>query len=119
MALCGVVLAFSHNASGSSMNLGIPSGAGAGALYVSHLTGMANGDIHLRSNNTFGSLPTAGLNYNGTDATMNLGAGREIITVPSPRGKPVGVGVPDGGATVMLLGAALTVLGIARRSLMN
>jgi hypothetical protein len=32
---------------------------------------------------------------------------------------PGGVGVPDGGATVMLLGAALGALGMARRFLMS
>jgi hypothetical protein len=31
--------------------------------------------------------------------------------------EPAGVGVPDGGTTVMLLGAALGALGMARRFL--
>jgi hypothetical protein len=50
-----------------------------------------------------------------------------IITIPATGGGRAlsiwklfgpGVGVPDGGATVMLLGAALCVLGVARRFLM-
>jgi len=52
-----------------------------------------------------------------------------IITIPATAGGyglsgwtlfgPGGQGVPDGGTTAMLLGAALSVLGMARRYIMN
>jgi len=42
---------------------------------------------------------------------------RETITIPSVGGIPGSGTVPDGGITAMLLGAALGVLGIARRYL--
>jgi hypothetical protein len=165
-AFCGVMLAFGHNASALSIGdthelgcvwPGVPSG---NALYVNHLIGMAlgtidiaNGQIYHRSNNAFGSLPTAVFDHNGTGTTVNLGAGglytylfatyaggllgsevwyvgnlSGIITIPVIGG---GCGlsgwtlfatrgaVPDGGTTVMLLGAALGVLGLARRFLMS
>ncbi len=162
-AFCAVMLAFGHNASALSIGdthelgyvwPGVPSG---NALYVNHLIGMAlgtidtaNGQIYHRSNNTFGSLPTAVVDHNGTGTTINLGAGglytylfatyaggllgsevwyvgnlSGIITIPAFGG---GCGlsgwtlfgtpaVPDGGATVMLLGVAIGALGMARRVL--
>lgn len=54
---------------------------------------------------------------------MNRGhalGSRERIMVPVPGGVPKpgsGSGVPDGGITAMLLGAALGALGIAKRYL--
>jgi hypothetical protein len=169
-AFCAVMLAFSHNASaltiGDTQELGfvefgIPSGDDARTAYVNHLIGMALGstDVALgqtftRSNNDFGSLPTAVFALNGTGTTIDLGSGlysylfakydgpnygaevwyvgnlSGIITIPAtgggyglsgwtlfgPGGTP---GVPDGGTTVMLLGAALGALGIARRYIMS
>jgi hypothetical protein len=176
-AVCAATLAFSHNASaltiGDSQELGkvffgIPSGNDARTNYVNHLVGMALGttDAALgqtfeRSNNDFGSLPTAVFALNGSPdpdvdfTTIDLGtglysylfakydgpnAGSEvwfvgnlsgIITIPNfglLPGQNYGLsgwtlfgpganGVPDGGATVMLLGAALGSLGMARRFL--
>ncbi|HEU5238609.1 MAG TPA: VPDSG-CTERM sorting domain-containing protein, partial [Pyrinomonadaceae bacterium] len=129
--------------------------------YVNHLIGMALGttdqafgQTFFRSNNAFGSLPTAVLagHVNGTSTSINLGAGglytylfakydgpnygSEVwyvgdlsgtITIPGSAGGyglsgwtlfgPGTPGVPDGGTTVMLLGAALGALGMARRYL--
>ena len=163
-AFCAVMLAFGHNASALSIGdtrelgyvwPGVPSG---NALYVNHLIGMAlgtidiaNGQIYHRSNNAFGSLPTAVFDHNGTGTTINLGAGglytylfatyaggllgsevwyvgnlSGIITIPAIGGGCLLSGwtlfarpgaVPDGGTTVMLLGAALGALGMARRVL--
>src|SRR6267143_5771394 len=157
-AFCAVMLAFVHNASALSIGdthelgsvwPGVPSG---NALYVNHLIGMAlgtintaNGQIYHRSNNAFGSLPTAVFNHNGTGTTINLGAGglytyllatyaggllgsevwyvgnlSGIIKIPAIGGGcglsgwtlfGTGGAVPDGGTTIMLLGASLGVLG--------
>jgi hypothetical protein len=164
-AFCAVMLAFGQNASALSIGdthelgyvwPGVPSG---NALYVNHLIGMAlgtidtaNGQIYHRSNNAFGSLPTAVFDHSGTGTTVNLGGGglytylfatyaggllgsevwyvgnlSGIITIPAIGGGCLlsgwtlfsNQGVPDGGTTVMLLGAALCVLGIARRFLMS
>ena len=174
-AFCAVMLAFSHNASaltiGDTQELGfvqfgIPSGDDFRTTYVNHLIGMAlgtndfaDGQHYFRSNNNFGSLPTAVFALNGTSTTIDLGSGlysylfakydgpnagsevwyvgnlSGIITIPAfglTPGQHYGLsgwtlfgpgtpppGVPDGGTTVMLLGAALGALGMARRFLMS
>jgi hypothetical protein len=175
MVLCAVTLAFSHNAKaltiGDNQELGkiffgIPSGDADRTAYTNHLIGMALGtqdnalgQHFIRSNNSFGALPTAVFALNGTGTTVNLGTGHlysylfakydgpnggvevwyvgnlsGIITIPGvgfpkrPGGQGYGLsgwtlfgpgqqGVPDGGTTVMLLGAALGSLGMARRFL--
>ena len=163
---CAVTLAFSHNASALAINdnqeLGrVQNGIDSDRLiYINHLidmslgtTGSANGQTYLRSNNNFGSLPTAVLagSVSGTITTIDLGTGLYSylfakygnpsgnsvvwyvgnlsgnITIPGAWGRyalsgwtlfgPGGGQVPDGGATVMLLGAALGALGIVRRYL--
>ena len=162
---CTVTLAFSHNASaltiGDNQELGrVQNGIDSDRLiYINHLIGMslgttgsANGQTYLRSNNNFGSLPTAVLAgaVSGTSTTIDLGTGLYSylfakynnasagsvvwyvgnlsgnITIPGNwSGKALsgwtlfgpGGQVPDGGATVMLLGAALGALGMVRRYL--
>jgi len=162
------MLAFAHNTSaltiGDTQELGyvwpgVPSGNAQRTIYVNHLVGMAlgsldvaNGQISYRSNNAFGSLPTAVWALNGTGTKVNLGGGglytylfarydgsifgaevwyvgnlSGIITIPAIGGGcrlvewtlvgPGVSGVPDGGTTAMLLGAALGALGMARRVL--
>ena len=175
-AFCAVMLAFSTNASaltiGDNQELGkvffgIPSGDDARTNYVNHLIGMALGSTDsalgqtfIRSNNTFGTLPTAIFALNGTSTTIDLGTGVysylfakydgpnggvEVwfvgnlsgnVTIPAFGFGPPGTtkyglsgwtlfgpgtppGVPDGGTTVMLLGAALGALGMARRYIMS
>jgi len=171
-AFCAVMLAFSTNASaltiGDSQELGfvdpgLPASDANRTLFVNTMIGLAlGGSTHViigphdnlitRSNNDFGSLPTAVFALNGSTTTIDLGTGlysylyakydgpnfgaevwyvgnlSGIITIPATGGGyglsgwtlfgPGGVQVPDGGATVMLLGAALSVLGLARRFLM-
>jgi hypothetical protein len=91
--LCAAMLAFSHNASALSLNVGdshelgflwpgVPSGNQDRVTYVNHLVGMAlgaidiaNGQIYFRSNNAFNSLPTATWALNGTGTNINLGGG--------------------------------------------
>ena len=91
MVLCAAMLAFGHNASalsvGDSHELGflwpgIQISNQNNTTYVNHLIGMAlgatdiaNGQIYFRSNNTFGSLPSAVWALNGTGTSINLGAG--------------------------------------------
>jgi hypothetical protein len=172
-AFCAVMLAFSHNASAVTaltigdghelgfVRFGIPSGDDFRTTYVNHLIGMAlgtadsaDGQTYTRSNNNFGSLPTAVFALNGTGTTIDLGTGlysyllakydgpnygsevwyvgnlSGIITIPALGGRyglsgwtlfgpGTPPGVPDGGTTVMLLGAALGALGIARRYIMS
>jgi hypothetical protein len=125
-AIAGALLTFSSSARAVTIgeghefgfvNFGIHSGDSDRLTYVNHLAGMA-----LRSDETANgqyfrsdtSTPHAVL----TDHRNGWNAGsREIVTIPTIGGGPGGVGgaVPDGGITVMLLGAALGALGIARR----
>jgi hypothetical protein len=117
-ALVGALLTFSDSASA----LTIRDAHELGSTYVNHLVGMAlssdeiaNGQ-YFRSSN---SMPQAVL----TDQINGLNAGGQsaIITAPGPGGGggPGPAGVPDGGITAMLLGAALGALGMARRYLMS
>ena len=110
---------------------------------------VGNGQVYFRSNNAFNSLPTATRLLNGNGRTIYLRGGglytylfatysgygsevwyigdmRGVFTIPLIAGGGyltgwtlIGVGVPDGGITVMLLGAALAVLALARRFLMR
>src|SRR5258708_7101608 len=66
------------------VNFGIPSGDSDRLTYVNHLIGMAlgtadnaDGQTYFRSNNAFGSLPTAVLGnlVDGTGTTINFGSG--------------------------------------------
>jgi hypothetical protein len=169
-AFCAVMLALSTNASaltiGDAQELGfvqfgIPSGDDARTTYVNHLIGMAlgssdsaDGQTYFRSNNSFGSLPTAVFALNGIGTTIDLGTGlysyllakydgpnygsevwyvgdlSGIITIPALGGRyglsgwtlfgpGTPPGVPDGGTTIMLLGAALGAFGMARSFIMS
>jgi protein with PEP-CTERM/exosortase system signal len=89
-AVCAAMLAFSHNANALTIgdahelgfvNFGIPSGDQDRTNYVNHLIGMGlgtqddfSGQHFTRSNNNFGSLPTAVFHHNGTGTSINLGA---------------------------------------------
>jgi hypothetical protein len=96
---------FSHNGTGTSIDLGPTAGvyqylfakydgpnAGSEVWYVGNLSGII----------TIPAFGLAGQHYGLSGWTLFTGGG---------------VGVPDGGTTVMLLGAGLAVLGIARRFL--
>jgi VPDSG-CTERM motif len=92
-AFCAAVFAFNPNARALTIGddhelgfvqFGIPSGDSDRLTYVNHLVGMAlgghdfaDGQEYFRSNNSFGSLPTAVLagHVNGTSTSINLGAG--------------------------------------------
>jgi len=90
-AVCAAFFALNHNACalsvGDSHELGFlwpgaPISNQNNTTYVNHLIGMAlgafdiaNNQIYLRSNNDFGSLPSAVLALNGTGTSVNLGAG--------------------------------------------
>ena len=125
-AIAGALLTFSSSARAVTIgeghefgfvNFGIHSGDGDRLTYVNHLAGMAlrsdetaNGQYFRSDTSTPQALVTDHRN------AWNAGS-RETITIPIIGGGPGGVGgaVPDGGITVMLLGAALGALGIARR----
>jgi hypothetical protein len=90
-AVCAAMLAFSPNANALTIgdtheigfvDFGIPSGDQDRTDYVNHLIGMGlgtqddfGGQHFTRSNNSFGSLPTAVFALNGTSTSINLGAG--------------------------------------------
>jgi hypothetical protein len=179
-AVCAVMLAFTDNASADAtlgfipdthvvgtISPGAPASPDAVKDYVNFMIGLGCGQsvAHdfgqpegvqtvFRSNNTFGSLPTASgvgaksgtgttidLNVLGTFTYLfakydgqnddsfvwNISDLTGVITIPGfgPKGKGLSgwilfgpTSVPDGGATVMLLGAALGALGLVRRYLM-
>jgi hypothetical protein len=89
-AFCAALFAFNPNAHALTIGdghelgfveFGIPSGDQDRTNYVNHLIGMALGTTEqalgqtfTRSNNSFGSLPTAVFALNGTGTSVNLGA---------------------------------------------
>jgi hypothetical protein len=109
--------------------------------------GVFMNQVFNRSTNNFGALPTAVFALNGTGINIPLGTGLYSYLFAQYNGASYvwyvgnlsgnvqipfvaagllmgwtlfsagGQGVPDGGTTVMLLGAALCALGIARRFL--
>ncbi len=111
--LAGAFLTFSASAYAFSIrDVGASAGSSDESTYVNHLAGMA---VRSEERANVWSLRPDNLSTQMTD--RNTAGSREIITIPSPGGGPGGVGggVPDGGTTVMLLGAALGALGMARR----
>ena len=100
-----------------SVQFGAASRHSDGSTYVNHLISLA---IRGDSNQYF---RTETLTPRVASDRMNVqtaGGLHERTTVPLPGGLPgSGTGVPDGGTTVMLLGAALGALGIARRYVMS
>ena len=94
-AFCAVMLAFSHNASALTIgdlqelgfvDPGLPAGDANRTLFVNTMIGLAlNGSTHViigphdnlitRSNNDFGTLPTAVFALNGNTTTIDLGTG--------------------------------------------
>lgn len=100
------------------VQVGASSRQSDGSTYVNNLIGMALRSNEMANEQHFHSVnprPNAVL-FDHMNTWQALG-GREIITVPMPGGGPGPSGVPDGGITAMLLGAALGALGIARRYL--
>jgi hypothetical protein len=108
--------------------------------------GLFMNQVFTRSTNNFGALPTAVFAVNGTGTNIPLGTGLYSYLFAQYSGMSYiwyvgnlsgnvqiplvtaggllqgwtlfsGQGVPDGGTTVMLLGAALCALGMARRFL--
>jgi len=114
-----------------------------GLGHSTHVIVNGHDNLVTRSNHAFHPLPTAVFALTGHGRTIDLGTGlysylfakynfgAEVWDVRDLSGIihiPAGVSlwklfgpgvtqVPDGGATVMLLGAAITVLGTARRFL--
>ena len=118
-ALAGASLMFSNSAQAFSIRDADASlGHRGRSTYLNHLidlTGLAvrsdqrsNEQYFRPSNSTRQALLTDGIN------SRNTASPGEIITTPIIGGVPGGT-VPDGGTTAMLLGAALSVLGMARR----
>jgi len=95
MALCGVMVASSHDAAAFGLQMGDShevgclwpgvqkkSGDQKRATYVNHLLGMslgainfANGQVYFRSNQAFTSLPAATQASNGGGRVISLGTG--------------------------------------------
>jgi hypothetical protein len=101
-ALAGALLTFSNSASAFSIrDAGMSSGYSEERVNV----------LYLRPDNS--RLQAVLTDH--TNAHNAIGS-RETITAPTLGGVPgKGTGVPDGGMTAMLLGGALSLLGVARR----
>jgi hypothetical protein len=125
------VVAFSQNVRGLTIggsdelgfaNFGIPSGDPHRLTYVNHLIGMSR----VTEEGVNHATPRAVDNHVNSGQAGDL---RRVIQVSrpaivprlsiTPPGGAGGKGVPDGGITAMLLGAALGALGIARRFAMK
>ena len=93
--------------------------AGPGGLYSDangSIAGNAPHNPFLQSGATF-TIGLTGVTANTTvtGVALSFGTTPGLIEVPGvPSGGP-GVGVPDGGATVVLLGLGLMLLGVTRR----
>lgn len=126
-ALIAALLMFADKASAVSIRdahefglakFGASSRYSDGSTYVNHLIAMAPRNNE-RSN---GQYFASGNSLHHVVLPDHMNAGRSVgaITIPQPGGVPgKGTGVPDGGTTAMLLGAALGALGIARRYIRN
>ena len=104
-----------------------------GSLPTASATGAVSGTgttIDLNALGTFTYLFAKYDGQNDNSLVWNIAGLTGVLTIPAfgPLGYglsgwilfgPTGTGVPDGGATVMLLGAALGALGIARRYLIG
>jgi len=116
-ALAAALLAFSDSANALSIrDAGAFSRNIDRSAYVNHLAGMAvrsderaNGPYFRSDTSTRHAVPPDHIKIS------NAGGRIEMITGPLPGGGPQGV--PDGGITAMLLGAAFGALGVARRYL--
>jgi protein with PEP-CTERM/exosortase system signal len=116
--LAGALLTFSPSARAVTLQIGDAHELGLvnndGSSYVNRL---------IRMHNDFDRTPQAVLADNVNNGYA--GATREVMTIREPaiigRVPPGGTGtpVPDGGTTAILLGAALSVLGIVRRYMMS
>jgi hypothetical protein len=121
-AIAGALFTFSQSADAFALQIGDSHELGLAnddrSSYAHHLIGM---------HNDFNRTPEAVLADHVNSGYA--GAVREVMTIRqsgSQSGSPIigkapprGTGVPDGGTTAMLLGTALSVLGIARRYLMS
>jgi protein with PEP-CTERM/exosortase system signal len=131
-AVVSALLMFSNRASAISIRdarelplprAGTPSRYSDGSTYTDNLIDMAlrsneraNGE-YFRSNSSTKRAILLG-HMNPSNGVRRV----EFIRVPGLSGFPrpgSGTGVPDGGITAMLLGAALSVLGMARRYMMS
>jgi hypothetical protein len=125
-AIAGALLTFSSSARAVTIgeghefgfvNFGIHSIDGDRLTYVNRLANMAvRGDEGANGHYLRPATPISRAVVTDHRNGWNAGS-REIVTVPIIGGAPGGLGgrVPDGGITVMLLGAGLGALGIARR----
>lgn len=117
-AIAGALFTFSQSANAFALQIG-----------DSHELGLANNDRssyahHLIAmHNDFNRTPEAVLadhvNSGYAGAVRKVMTIRQSATPIIGKAPPRGTGVPDGGTTAMLLGTALSVLGIARRYLMS
>ena len=117
-ALAGALLIFGNSASAFTIrDASASSGSSDTSTFVNHLAGMA---VRNDERSNVWSLRPDNSRHQAVLIdrmnSRNTAGSREIITTPTLGGVPgSGTGVPDGGTTVMLLGAALSALGVARR----
>ena len=126
--LIGMALGTSDKANGQTY---FRSNYSFGQLPQAVMAGRVSGIIPIINLGAGGLYTYLFAQYIGTNSRSEVwyvGDLHGIITIPALYGSNVllgwtlfgtGQGVPDGGTTVMLLGAALGVLGVARRYLMN
>ncbi|HET6888719.1 MAG TPA: hypothetical protein VFH87_12445 [Candidatus Udaeobacter sp.] len=118
-ALVAALLTFAGKASAVSIRdaheFGASSRHSDGSTYINNLIGMTLRSHEMANRQYFGS-DTSTPRVLVIDRALH---NRETITSPSIGGvRPPGSGaVPDGGITAMLLGGALSALGMARRYL--
>lgn len=111
-ALAGALLMFSHSAQALSIRDADASlGDRSRSTYVNHLTDLAfRSDEGSSGQYLSPRSPTHRARSTERIEARNTSGRGPIIGGAPPKGT-----VPDGGTTAMLLGAALSVLGVARR----
>ncbi len=138
-AVCAVMLAFTNNAN-ADITLGffpdthvVGTISPAAPADPSDVASYINFGTTIDLNAIGGTFTYLFAKYDGQNdvsQVWNISGLTGVITIPAdgPLGYglsgwilfgPTGGGVPDGGTTVMLLGAALGALGMARRFLMS
>jgi hypothetical protein len=114
---------------GSFVQLTVPPSGVSGAILTLIMTGsIQSGEIvDVRFGNTSGTLGTTviGTQTGGGTASFTIPSGTGFVDVTSDAGNVLldaavitTPNVPDGGTTIVLLGGAITALGLIRRKLM-
>lgn len=99
------------------IQFGASSRQGDGSTYINNLIGIAVRSGESANAHSFGSGNSMPHAVSIDNMDVGSARGQSVEAISAVIGPKPGSGVPDGGVTAMLLGAALGALGIAKRYL--